>query len=56
VTSLRDLMQRAMERYVEWCTSRYGSDLEQYLESKNARTTAEIEYWIKQYTYSRHYI
>lgn len=27
----------------------YGSELENYISSKNPTTTAEVEYWIRQY-------
>ena len=32
----------------------YKSDVEQYIESRNPKTTADVEHLIQQYTYQNH--
>lgn len=30
----------------------YGSEVEQYIISKNPKNASDVEYWLQQYTYS----
>jgi hypothetical protein len=33
-------------------TRSYGSDIEKYIASKDPKSAADVEYWVKQYSYS----
>ena len=49
--NLREMMERARERVREWLDSRPQTDLEKYLILKGAKSPADIEHWIREYTY-----
>ena len=40
------------ERLREMFPNQYKSDVEQYIESKNPKSAADVEHWIQQWTYS----
>jgi hypothetical protein len=50
-TNLREMMERARERVWEWLNSRQQTDLEKYLVLKGAKSPADVEHWIREYTY-----
>jgi|688.fasta_scaffold293210_1 hypothetical protein len=52
---LLNMFEAALNRYLKWAVARHKSDLEAFLESKNAKSSVEIEYWIREYTYKRGY-
>lgn len=52
--SVREMMERAQERVREWLDSRSQTDLEKYLILKGAKSPADIEHWIREYTYKNH--
>jgi predicted DNA-binding transcriptional regulator AlpA len=44
------------ERLKEMFSNRYKSEVDQYIESKNPKSAAEVEHWLQQYTYqNRHH-
>jgi len=49
--NLKEMMERARERVWEWLDSRQQTDLEKYLVLKGAKSPADIEHWIREYTY-----
>jgi len=50
-TNLKEMMERARERVWEWLNSRQQTDLEKYLVLKGAKSPADVEHWIREYTY-----
>jgi hypothetical protein len=50
-TNLREMMERAQERVREWFAVQPQSDLEKYLALKGAKSPADVEHWIREYTY-----
>ncbi len=40
-----------MERLQKMFSKREKNEVEQYIESKNPKTAADVEYWLQQYTY-----
>lgn len=54
MTDLKEMMLRAQERVREWAQGNTQTDLEKYLELKGAKTPADIEHWIREYTYKNH--
>ena len=43
------------ERLREMFPTQYRSEVEQYIDSKNPKSAAEVEHWLQQYTYqNRH--
>jgi hypothetical protein len=49
--NLREMMERARERVQEWFASSPSSELERFLVAKGAKTPADVEHWIREYTY-----
>lgn len=49
--NLKEMMERARERVWEWLNSRQQTDLEKYLVLKGAKSPADVEHWIREYTY-----
>jgi hypothetical protein len=43
--------QSLVERLREMFPNQYKSDIEEFILSKNPKSTADIEHWIQQYTY-----
>jgi len=50
-TNLREMMERARERVLDWLRTQPSSDLERFLVAKGAKSPADIEHWIREYTY-----
>ena len=50
-TNLKEMMERARERVWEWLNSRQQTDLEKYLVLKGAKSPADVEHWMREYTY-----
>jgi len=50
-TNLKEMMERARERVLEWFEQNRQSDLEKYLILKGAKSPADVEHWIREYTY-----
>ena len=46
--------QSLTERLREMFPEKSKTALEQYIESKNPQTGADIEHWLQQWTYSNH--
>ena len=42
-----------LQKIINFLTPDYKSDIELFIESKNPKTTADVEHLIKQYTYRR---
>jgi hypothetical protein len=43
------------ERLREMFPNQYKNEVDQYIESKNPKNAAEVEYWLQQFTYhNRH--
>lgn len=51
MTNLKEMMERARERVRELLVTQPSSDLERFLIAKGAKTPADIEHWIREYTY-----
>lgn len=49
--NLKEMMARARERVLDWMKSNPTSDLEKYLVLKGAKSPADVEHWIREYTY-----
>jgi hypothetical protein len=47
LTNLREMMERVWE----WLSRRPQTDLEKYLILKGAKSPADVEHWIREYTY-----
>ncbi len=45
-------MFEGIKRLKELFSSQYKSDVENYIESKNPKNAADVEHYIKQWTYS----
>ena len=54
-TNLREMMERARERarerVLDWLRTQPSSDLERFLVAKGAKSPADVEHWIREYTY-----
>ncbi len=44
-------LREMIERFREWLNRRPQTDLEKYLVLKGAKSPADIEHWIREYTY-----
>lgn len=42
-----------VERLQEMFPNRNKSDVEQYIESKNPKSAADVEHWLQQWTYQK---
>ena len=51
MANLKEMMTRAQERVQEWLDRRPQTDLEKYLVPKGAKSPADVEHWIREYTY-----
>jgi len=49
--NLKEMMERARERVQEWFNGQPQTDLEKYLVLKGAKSPADVEHWIREYTY-----
>lgn len=43
--------QAILERLREMFPATYKSDIEEFIVSKNPQSTADVEHWMKEYTY-----
>jgi hypothetical protein len=50
-TNLKEMMERARERVQKWFSSSPSSELERFLVAKGAKSPADVEHWIREYTY-----
>ena len=46
--------QSLVERLREMFPNQYKSDIEEFINSKNPKTAADVEHWLQQWTYHNH--